>query len=158
MDYVNLGNTGLRVSRVCLGMMSYGKHESREWTIDDEAAGPIVRRAVEGGIPFFDPADAYNACQREITTGTPLKQPLGVRGEAGFVGHNAAWRRRARLANDGGSDGVVGRAVRPARILRIAGTQLDEPITQYGPFVMNTKAEIMQAVADYQAGEFTVAP
>jgi aryl-alcohol dehydrogenase-like predicted oxidoreductase len=54
MEYVNLGNTGLRVSRVCLGMMSYGKHESRPWALDEAAAEPIVRRAVEGGIIFFD--------------------------------------------------------------------------------------------------------
>jgi predicted aldo/keto reductase-like oxidoreductase len=50
MDYVNLGSSGLRVSRVCLGMMSFGKHESREWALDEAAAEPIVRRAVEGGI------------------------------------------------------------------------------------------------------------
>jgi aryl-alcohol dehydrogenase-like predicted oxidoreductase len=57
MDYVNLGSSGLRVSRVCLGMMSFGKHESREWALDEAAAEPIVRRAVEGGITFFDTAD-----------------------------------------------------------------------------------------------------
>ena len=50
MDYVNLGRTGLRVSRLCLGMMSYGRHESREWALDENDAEPIVRRAVEGGI------------------------------------------------------------------------------------------------------------
>ena len=46
MDYVNLGRTGLRVSRVCLGMMSYGKHESRPWTLDEDGAGadPAARR------------------------------------------------------------------------------------------------------------------
>ena len=49
MEYVNLGSTGLRVSRVCLGMMSYGQHESRPWALDEAAAEPIVRRAVEGG-------------------------------------------------------------------------------------------------------------
>ena len=54
MRYVNLGSTGLRVSRICLGMMSYGKHESREWALDEKGAEPIVRRAVEGGITFFD--------------------------------------------------------------------------------------------------------
>src|SRR5918992_553691 len=59
MDYVNLGNTGVRVSRLCLGMMSYGKHETREWALDEEAAEPIVRRAVEGGITFFDMREEY---------------------------------------------------------------------------------------------------
>ena len=59
MDYVNLGRTGLRVSRVCLGMMSYGKHESRPWTLDENGAEPILRRAVEGGITFFDTSLAW---------------------------------------------------------------------------------------------------
>jgi aryl-alcohol dehydrogenase-like predicted oxidoreductase len=81
MDYVNLGKTGLRVSRICLGMMSYGKHESREWTIEDKDAEPIVRRAVEGGITFFDTADVYNGGESEITTGKLLKQLFGVREE-----------------------------------------------------------------------------
>ena len=53
---MNLGPTGLRVSRICLGMMSYGKHESRPWALDEADAEPIVRRAVEGGITFFDTA------------------------------------------------------------------------------------------------------
>jgi aryl-alcohol dehydrogenase-like predicted oxidoreductase len=81
MDYVNLGNTGLRVSRVCLGMMSYGKHESRKWTIDDKAAEPIVRRAVEGGITFYDTADVYNGGESEVTTGKLLKKLFGMREE-----------------------------------------------------------------------------
>ncbi|MFL5863436.1 MAG: aldo/keto reductase [Solirubrobacteraceae bacterium] len=81
MDYVNLGRTGLRVSRVCLGMMSYGKHESREWTLDEEQADPILRRAVEGGITFFDTADVYNGGQSEILTGRLLRKLFGMREE-----------------------------------------------------------------------------
>jgi 1-deoxyxylulose-5-phosphate synthase len=81
MDYVNLGRTGLRVSRLCLGMMSYGKHESREWTIDDKDAEPIVRRAVEGGITFYDTADVYNGGESEVTTGKLLKKLFGMREE-----------------------------------------------------------------------------
>jgi 1-deoxyxylulose-5-phosphate synthase len=81
MDYTNLGKTGLRVSRVCLGMMSYGKHESREWALDEGDAEPIVRRAVEGGITFFDTADAYNGGQSEIVTGRLLKKLFGIREE-----------------------------------------------------------------------------
>ena len=76
MEYVNLGNTGLRVSRVCLGMMSYGKHESRPWALDEAEAEPIVRRAVEGGITFFDTADVYNGGQSEVVTGRVLPQAL----------------------------------------------------------------------------------
>src|ERR1700741_4682573 len=81
MDYVNLGRTGLRVSRVCLGMMSYGKHESREWTLDEAGAEPILRRAVEGGGTFFDTADVYNGGQSEILTGRLLKRLFGMREE-----------------------------------------------------------------------------
>jgi 1-deoxyxylulose-5-phosphate synthase len=81
MEYVNLGRTGLRVSRVCLGMMSFGKHESREWALDEEVAEPIVRRAVEGGIIFFDTADVYNGGQSEIVTGRLLRKLFGMREE-----------------------------------------------------------------------------
>ena len=81
MEYVNLGGTGLRVSRVCLGMMSYGKHESRAWTLDEDGAEPILRRAVEGGITFFDTADVYNGGNSEIVTGRLLKRLFGMREE-----------------------------------------------------------------------------
>src|SRR5512132_31540 len=81
MDYVNLGATGLRVSRICLGMMSYGPHESRPWAIDEAAAEPIVRRAVEGGVTFFDTADVYNAGLSEIVTGRLLTKLFGMREE-----------------------------------------------------------------------------
>jgi 1-deoxyxylulose-5-phosphate synthase len=81
MNYRNLGNTGLRVSRVCLGMMSYGKHESREWTLEEAAAEPIVRRAVEGGITFFDTADVYNGGESEVVTGRLLRKLFGMREE-----------------------------------------------------------------------------
>ena len=76
MEYVNLGSTGLRVSRVCLGMMSFGEHESRRWALPEEEAEPIVRRAVEGGITFFDTADVYNGGQSEVVTGRILPKLL----------------------------------------------------------------------------------
>jgi 1-deoxyxylulose-5-phosphate synthase len=69
MEYVNLGATGLRVSRVCLGMMSFGNDSDRAWVLDESAAEPIVRAAVEGGITFFDTADTYSAGASEIATG-----------------------------------------------------------------------------------------
>jgi aryl-alcohol dehydrogenase-like predicted oxidoreductase len=81
MEYVNLGATGLRVSRLCLGMMSYGRHESRAWTLDEAEAEPIVRQAVEGGITFFDTADVYNGGQSEIVTGRLLRKLFGMREE-----------------------------------------------------------------------------
>ncbi len=76
MEYVNLGSTGLRVSRVCLGMMSYGAHESRLWALAEADAEPIIRRAVEGGITFFDTADVYNGGQSEVVTGRVLPKLL----------------------------------------------------------------------------------
>ena len=81
MDYVNLGSTGLRVSRVCLGMMSYGKHESRPWALEEVDAEPIVRRAVESGITFFDTADVYNGGESEVVTGRVLRRLFGMREE-----------------------------------------------------------------------------
>jgi aryl-alcohol dehydrogenase-like predicted oxidoreductase len=81
MEYVNLGGTGLRVSRVCLGMMSYGAHESRPWAMDEAAAEPIVRRAVEGGIIFFDTADVYNGGESEVITGRVLSRLFATREE-----------------------------------------------------------------------------
>jgi 1-deoxyxylulose-5-phosphate synthase len=81
VEYVNLGRTGLRVSRLCLGMMSFGHNEGREWALDEEAAEPIVRRAVENGIIFFDTADVYNEGESEVITGRLLKQLFGTREE-----------------------------------------------------------------------------
>src|SRR5205085_1344028 len=81
MEYVNLGHTGLRVSRLCLGMVSVGKHESREWALDEADAEPIVKRAVDGGISFFDTADVYNGGQSEIVTGRLLRKLFGMREE-----------------------------------------------------------------------------
>jgi aryl-alcohol dehydrogenase-like predicted oxidoreductase len=81
MLYVNLGSTGLRVSRVCLGMMSFGRHDSRPWALDEAAAEPIVRGAVEGGVIFFDTADVYNGGQSEVVTGRLLARLFGSREE-----------------------------------------------------------------------------
>jgi 1-deoxyxylulose-5-phosphate synthase len=81
VDYVNLGGTGMRVSRICLGMMSYGHNEDRPWALTEEAAEPIVRRAVESGVIFFDTADVYNGGQSEVITGRLLQQLFGTREE-----------------------------------------------------------------------------
>ena len=72
MDYTHLGSTGLRVSRICLGMMSYGSSEWRPWVLDEPDAEPIVRAAVEGGITFFDTADMYSLGASEEVTGRLL--------------------------------------------------------------------------------------
>jgi 1-deoxyxylulose-5-phosphate synthase len=69
MNYTNLGTSGLRVSRVCLGMMGFGNESERPWVIDEDAAEPIVRAAVEGGVTFFDTADTYSGGASEVATG-----------------------------------------------------------------------------------------
>jgi 1-deoxyxylulose-5-phosphate synthase len=74
MEYVNLGSTGMRVSRVCLGMMSFGNDSDRPWVLDESAAEPIVRAAAEGGITFFDTADTYSAGASEVATGRLLSK------------------------------------------------------------------------------------
>jgi 1-deoxyxylulose-5-phosphate synthase len=77
VKYVNLGRTGLRVSRVCLGMMSYGNDSDRPWVLDEDAAEPIVKAAVDGGITFFDTADVYSAGASEVATGRLLSKYFG---------------------------------------------------------------------------------
>ena len=72
MKHVQLGTSGLRVSRLCLGMMSYGNHSDRPWVLDEQAAEPIVRAAVDAGITFYDTADAYSNGQSEVATGKLL--------------------------------------------------------------------------------------
>jgi 1-deoxyxylulose-5-phosphate synthase len=72
VKYVNLGSTGLRVSRVCLGMMSFGNDSERPWVLNEDEAEPIVKAAVDGGITFFDTADAYSGGASEVATGRLL--------------------------------------------------------------------------------------
>ncbi len=92
MEYVNLGGTGLRVSRVCLGMMSYGRYEGRPWALGREEAEPIIRAAVEGGITFFDTADVYNGGESEVLTGRHASE--AVRDARGVRRRDqGAWRR-----------------------------------------------------------------
>jgi len=73
MQYVQLGRTGLTVSRVCLGCMSYGNPAWRPWVLDEAAAQPFFRRAVEAGINFFDTSDMYSAGASEEVTGRALR-------------------------------------------------------------------------------------
>ena len=60
MKYTNLGRSGLKVSRICLGMMTYGDPKWRPWVLTEEAGRPFVKRALEAGINFFDTADMYS--------------------------------------------------------------------------------------------------
>jgi 1-deoxyxylulose-5-phosphate synthase len=79
MEYVRLGKTGLQVSRICLGMMSYGMPAWRDWVLDEAAAEPFVRRAGEAGINFFDTADVYSVGISEEVTGRLLRSVFANR-------------------------------------------------------------------------------
>ena len=74
MKYVNLGRSGLKVSRIALGMMTFGSPEWRPWTLGEDAARPIVQRAVELGVNMFDTADMYSAGVSEEVTGRLLRE------------------------------------------------------------------------------------
>ncbi len=74
MEYVNLGSTGLKVSRICLGTMTYGSKKWREWVLEEEESKPFYRRAIEAGINFFDTADVYSLGVSEEITGRALKE------------------------------------------------------------------------------------
>ncbi len=74
MQYARLGATGLKVSRFCLGMMTYGDPKWREWVLDEKASRPLIKRALELGINFFDTADMYSLGVSEEITGKTLKE------------------------------------------------------------------------------------
>ena len=74
MQYTNLGSTGIKVSRIALGMMTYGTSKWRPWVLDEPAARPIVRRAVDLGINFFDTADMYSNGESEAVLGRLLRE------------------------------------------------------------------------------------
>jgi quercetin 2,3-dioxygenase len=118
-------------------------------------------------------AGTAGAVQREVTeplyldihlpAGAHFEQPLPAthnafiyvyRGQVQLGGQTVPVQKMAILANDAGSDGVRVQADQDSRLLLIAGRPLREPIVQYGPFVMNSKQEIYQAVSDFQSGQF----
>ena len=73
MEKVRLGNTGLKVSRICLGTMTYGDPKWRDWVLDEAASRPFLQRALEIGINFFDTADMYSNGASEEVVGRALK-------------------------------------------------------------------------------------
>jgi 1-deoxyxylulose-5-phosphate synthase len=74
MQFTRLGSTGLKVSRICLGMMTYGTPLWRPWILDESASRPLVKQAVERGINFFDTADMYSGGESEVLTGKFLAE------------------------------------------------------------------------------------
>ncbi|MEJ5990107.1 aldo/keto reductase [Ramlibacter sp. PS3R-8] len=74
MKYTQLGRTGLKVSRICLGTMTYGTPQWRPWVLEEEASRPLVRHAVELGINFFDTADMYSGGQCEVLVGKFVRE------------------------------------------------------------------------------------
>jgi aryl-alcohol dehydrogenase-like predicted oxidoreductase len=88
MEYVNLGKAGVKVSRICLGAMTFGSREwrddrglTRDWVLEEDEAQPIFRRAVELGINFFDTADVYSRGISEEITGRAMREFFGNRDE-----------------------------------------------------------------------------
>jgi aryl-alcohol dehydrogenase (NADP+) len=74
MKYTRLGSTGVTVSRLCLGMMTYGAKSWRDWVLEEGEARPLVRRAIDLGFNFFDTADVYSLGVSEEVTGRLLKE------------------------------------------------------------------------------------
>jgi aryl-alcohol dehydrogenase-like predicted oxidoreductase len=79
VQYTRLGSSGLKISRIGLGMMSYGDPAALAWSLPEDAAEPIVRRAVEAGVTFFDTADTYSGGASERVTGRLLARLFGQR-------------------------------------------------------------------------------
>jgi aryl-alcohol dehydrogenase (NADP+) len=73
MEYTNLGSTGLKVSRICLGTMTYGSKKWREWVLEEKESLPFFKQAIDAGINFFDTADVYSLGVSEEITGKALK-------------------------------------------------------------------------------------
>jgi redox-sensitive bicupin YhaK (pirin superfamily) len=144
----------------------------------DLPADELPRFALAGGASVTDIAGASHgvagAVQREHTeplyldvtlpAGATFAQPLPethnafvyvYRGQARIEGRDVPAGRMAILANERDADGVRLVGAEDTRLLILAGRPLAEPIAQYGPFVMNTQAELAQAVEDYRAGRFT---
>ena len=87
MDHVRLGQTGLKVSRLCLGCMTYGSPKWRPWVLDEEASLPFFKAAIEAGINFFDTANMYSqgslgraladfAARDDVVIATKLRHPM----------------------------------------------------------------------------------
>ncbi|MEV4367800.1 aldo/keto reductase [Nonomuraea sp. NPDC049637] len=90
----------MKVSRICLGMMSYGDPARQEWALPEEQAEPIIRRAADAGVTFFDTADIYSRGQSEVVTGAVLRRTFPRRED--YVLATKVYFPMGRGANDGG--------------------------------------------------------
>src|SRR6202000_2175785 len=100
MDTVRLGGTGLKVSKICLGCMTYGAPSWRDWVLDEAASRPFIRRALEAGINFFDTADIYSLGASEEVVGRALKEFGGNR--ESLVVATKVFGKMGASANEGG--------------------------------------------------------
>ena len=100
MDYIRLGKSGLKVSSLCLGMMTYGSSKWRKWVLDEEQALPFVKQALEAGINFFDTADVYSLGASEQVLGNTLRA-CGVKRENVVIA-TKVFNKMSEDVNDGG--------------------------------------------------------
>jgi aryl-alcohol dehydrogenase-like predicted oxidoreductase len=100
MEYVRLGNTGMKVSRICLGTMTYGKQTERwQWALNEEQSRPFIQKALELGINFFDTADVYSGGASEEVVGAALKD-FAKRDDVVIA--TKVFNRMSHAPNDGG--------------------------------------------------------
>jgi len=123
MEYARLGSSGLKVSRICLGMMSYGDQSERGWHLSEEEAEPIVRRAVEAGVTFFDTADMYDRGASEVVTGALLRKLFTYRDD--YVLATKLYFPMGPGPNDGGLSRKHVMAAIDASLRRLATDHID---------------------------------